>query len=166
MPDENIAVKPNKARKGVLIGFLLFTLLIGLWWSVPTYRKARADAMVQELCAKDGGMKVYEAVKLPAERFDKFGEIRVSHSQSRKLDDEFYFTDDTTWLIPESGDIAALVVWRGHYKVIRTRDGKILGAATYYARRGGDPIGPWHVSSFLCPEKTSIKYLAQQVFLK
>ncbi|MBP9101513.1 MAG: hypothetical protein KBF68_09110 [Nitrosomonas sp.] len=33
--------------------------------------KARLDREVKRLCAIDGGIKVYETVKLPAERFGK-----------------------------------------------------------------------------------------------
>ena len=38
--------------------------------------KARLDQQVKELCAKDGGIKVYETVKLPADRFDQWGMVK------------------------------------------------------------------------------------------
>lgn len=166
MPDANTLVKPNKTRKGLSIGLVLFALVIGLWWGIPTYRKAKADAMVQALCAKDGGVKVYETVRLPAERFDEFGEVRVPHSQYRKPDDEFFYVSENTWIVPQRSGVSELNVWRGHDKLFRVRDNKLLGEAIYYGRSGGDPIGPWHPSSSSCPQRSSIKYLAQQTFAK
>lgn len=170
MPDENVTVKPNRTRKGPLIGLLLFVLLIGLWWGVPTYRKERADAMVRELCAKDGGIKVYETVKLPADRFDSYGNVKFGTrwgpplKQLAKRGDDFFYTWETTWIIPETS-IAALAVWRSHQKLFREADQKLLGEAISYSRRGGDPIGPWHPSSFGCPPNTT-NALERQVFQK
>jgi len=34
--------------------------------------------------------------------------------------------------------------------VRRASDGKLLGEEITFARSGGDPIGPWHPSSFGC----------------
>lgn len=166
MSAENAEAKPRKIRKASLIAYLALAIVAGLWWGVPTYRKARADTQVRELCAKDGRITIYETVKLPANSFDEFGEVRVPHEQYRQPSDQFFYTSDDSWIIPEGDSITKLVIWRGHFKLFRARDNKLLGEATYYARRGGDPIGPWHISSFLCPEKSSVKYLAQRIFVK
>jgi len=159
-----------KRGKWWIVSALIFCVLFGLWWlwwEVPTYRKARADVVVRELCAKDGGLKVYETIKLPADRFNQFGEIRVLHERHHKSnDDEFFYTTEDTWITRDKESIVELVIWRGQIKLFRTVDNKLLGEAVYYARRGGDPIGPWHVSSLSCPEKSDIKYLAQRVFVK
>jgi hypothetical protein len=145
---------------------IVLVFAIALWWIVPTYRQARADASVKELRAKDGGFKIYESVELPAQRFDEFGEIRVPHAKSRGRDDEFFYTSEITWIVPEGPGVGDLAVWRGHDRLIRTRDNKLLGEAVYCGRHGGDPIGPWHPSSYGCPEKLDVKYLAQHVFTK
>jgi hypothetical protein len=34
------------------------------------------------------------------------------------------------------------------------KDGKLLSEFVDYARRGGDPIGPWHPSSYSCFDKS------------
>ena len=39
--------------------------------------KAYYDRQVREMCAKDGGVRVYEAVTLPPSRFDKWGNVGI-----------------------------------------------------------------------------------------
>jgi hypothetical protein len=170
MSRENVAT--NKLRKGSLIGLLLFALLIGLWWGVPTYRKASADAMVKDLCAKDGGVKVYEIMKIPSERFSPYGNVIFPGNKNLppiqkevKSTDEFYVTSETTWLVPESG-FGSLAIWRSHQKLFRAADHRLLGESISYSRRGGDPFGPWHSSSFGCPSDADIVYLVKKAFVK
>lgn len=168
MSNEDTEVKSRKTRKGRLISLLVLAFLIGLWWGVPTYRIVRADAMVRELCAKDGGLKVYVTVKLPAERFDKYGNVMFGTrwgpplQKNMKPGDDFFYTWETTWIIPETS-IGALAMWRSHQKLFRVVDEKLLGEAISYSRRGGDPIGPWHPSHFGCPTDTD---LVKKVFVK
>ena len=52
--------------------------------------KGQLDAEVRRLCAIDGGIKVYEMVKLPAERFDQHGQIRIPYKENLKPKDEYY----------------------------------------------------------------------------
>jgi len=160
-----------KIRKGPL-GLLFFALLIGLWWVVPTYRKERADALVQELCTKDGGIRVYETIPLPSGKFGKHGNVIFPGNKglppfekNATSGDEFYFTSETTWIVPDSG-IGSLAVWKSHQKLFRAVDHKLLGEAISYSRRGGDPIGPWHPSSFGCPRNADITYLVKKALVK
>lgn len=170
MSRESTSVGTRKSSKGPVIFLLILGTLVGFWLGVPTYQKTKADAMVRELCAKDGGMKVYEIVKLPAERFDKNGNVMFGTrwgpplKQLAKEGDDFYHTSETTWIIPETG-IGSLAMWRSHQKLFRFNDQKLLGEAITYSRRGGDPIGPWHPSSFGCPPNTG-NTLERQVFVK
>ena len=66
-----------KTALTILIAILTPALLVGC-------EKARLDQQVKELCAKDGGIKVYETVKLPPERFDQWGLIKPYDQQKRK----------------------------------------------------------------------------------
>lgn len=161
-----------KIRKGPLIGLLLFALLIGLWWGVPTYRKERADALVRELCTKDGGIEVYETIPLPTEKFGKHGNVIFPGNKNlpplekdATPSDAFYFTSETTWIVPDSS-IGSLAIWRSHQKLFRALDHKLLGEAISYSRRGSDPIGPWHPSSFGCPSNADITYLVKKALVK
>ena len=137
------------------------TVLLACWWGVPTYRKARADATVRELCAKDGASHVYQVVPTDARNFDAFGEVRVPHEQFKKSNDDFYYVTKSTWIVPpaESPNI-----WREHYMLFQVAGKRLLGEAVAYGRNGGDPLGPWHPSGFHCG--ASIKDLTKQIFVK
>lgn len=68
--------QPDANRRTVDAAGILFLLL---WFGVSFWygggRMYYYDIQVSSLCAKDGGVKVYETVKLPAERFDQWGQI-------------------------------------------------------------------------------------------
>jgi hypothetical protein len=60
-------------KRSSFIVVLAAITLLGAWWGMPTYKKAQADAYVNELCAKDGGTRVFEKVGLPASEFKNGG---------------------------------------------------------------------------------------------
>ncbi len=120
-----------------LSGFLW--LAIGeTWW---------VDQQVKELCAKDGGIKVFETVTLPAERFNQWGQFPVSDKLYMKPTDEYYSKLEDTFLKQGNPQL-----WRYHTLFFRQSDGKLLGEVIRYARGGGGLPGPWHGSSFMCPD--------------
>ncbi len=123
--------------------------------------KAQLDAEVKRLCAIDGGVKVYETVRLPAERFDKYGGIRIPLKQDVKPSDEYYYE----WIVHHSVD-GNPSMRRDHFVVYRKADGKLLGEAISYGRRGGDMSGPWHESSFRCPLDADDQDLMRRIFTK
>ena len=146
-----------------LTGFLW--LAVGETWL--------ADQKVKELCAKDGGIKVYETVKLPAERFDEFGQFRVLPKLYMKPSDEFFWEDDSQfyeknknpeWV--ENHRDQSMEIIRSHYKLYRKLDNSLLGEAISYIRRGGGLPGPWHESSFICSGPTEQKSIESSIFLK
>lgn len=110
--------------------------------------KGQLDDEVKRLCAIDGGIKVYETVKLPAERFDKYGQIRVPAKWLGKPEDEYYSESSTNYLIRGNPEM-----WKFHFKLYRRSDEKLIGETISYTRIGGDIPGPWHSSSFQCPQK-------------
>lgn len=138
----------------ILLGFITLAVLTGC-------EKARLDEQVKELCAKDGGIKVYEAVTLPQKRFGANGDVELSPKQQVKPGDEFYFERETSHLRTGNPEIL-----RSLHQIVRVSDGKTLGTSITYMRRGGDAPGPWHESSFTCPEPGSLIGLERQVFLK
>lgn len=154
----------TRYRLQALAAIAVVVILVA-WLGMPTFNKWRADRFVDELCAKDGGIKVYEAVRLPEERFDKFGEIYVPSLKEAKPMDEFYYVSETQW-IKKSDDVFALVMWRNHDRLFRAAENKLLGEAIGYSRRGGDPISPLHISSYACPIDADIKFVKQKVFVK
>jgi hypothetical protein len=101
------------------------------------------------LCAKDGGIKVYETVELPPERFNRWGQIDfhdpTQHENS--IGPEYLFKEDTLYYRQDDPTLSRI-----HYKVFRRVDGKLLGESVIYGRVGGDLPGPWYHSSFRCPD--------------
>lgn len=150
----------KKAWMGVIVA-----VFFGAWWGIPTFNKWRADRQVDELCAKDGGIAVYEQVTLPKERFNNLGQPQLPDKKYVKPGDEYF----STWLTNDisgnsnTGPINALVIFRSEHNYFRKSDEKILGRLVTYARRGGDPIGPWHPSHYSC--KFEINLLSK-IFIK
>lgn len=140
-------------------GAVAIAVLFVIWWGVPTFNKWRADRLVDELCAKDGGVKVYETVTLAKEQFNQWGQFEVRDEKHVKAGDEYY----SIWKITnikgkqESSNIGSMAVYRSHFSIYRTSDKKLLGESISYARRGGDPVGPWHPSSYSCRRSLSLE---------
>lgn len=141
----------------------LLLIVVSLLPLLAGCEKARLDQQVKELCAKDGGVKVYETVKLSPERFDQWGMVKPYDPTQgdRALGSEFVFKRDTTYFRKGNPDM-----FRMHTKVIRRSDGKLLGESVFYKRGGGDMPGPWHGSSFMCPELSVSNDVLRQVFVK
>lgn len=148
----------------IAIGVLLFSLWLGgAFWEVAG-KKMYWDARVRELCAQDGGIRVYETVELPAEKFNKWGQINFERPKlgENSLGPEYLVKEETRLLRPENKNPAIL---RHHYRILRRSDGKLLGERIAYARRGGDLRGFWNPSSFSCPDKRE-RGLLDVLFIK
>lgn len=111
--------------------------------------KAYYDRQVREMCARDGGVKVYETVILPAEQFDKLKRRNFVFFSKALADpaDEYYGETVDRYFRQGNPNLV-----RMQYRIIRRSDGKMLGESVRYGRAGGDLPGPWHGSSFTCPD--------------
>jgi hypothetical protein len=147
--------------KGILILVVIVVLLPLLIVGFYEGRKAYWDGQVRELCAKDGGIKVYETVMLPADKFNQWGQPNFYKPTLKEnaLGPEFVFTYASNYLRQGGPD-----VWRTHIAIARRADMKTLGESTSYSRRGGDVPGPWHESSFGCPDDRGDVPLLTRVF--
>ena len=129
------------------------------------FNKWRADRLVDELCAKDGGIKVYEQVELSSEFFNNLGQPQIPDKKYTKPSDQYF----STWLTNDirgnsnTTDYNALVIIRNEHNYFRRTDEKLLGRLVTYGRRGGDPIGPWHPSHYSCPNDIAA---LSQIFVK
>ncbi|MBM3358987.1 MAG: hypothetical protein FJY54_14835 [Betaproteobacteria bacterium] len=126
-------------------------LFIGALWFGASFwyaggRTIYYDMEVNRLCKQDGGVKVYEQVKLPAERFDKWGNVGVPNKRHAKPSDDYYFETEIRYLRTGNPSLQ-----RASTVLVRRSDGKVLGESVRYGRGGGDLPGPWHGSSFSCP---------------
>lgn len=115
--------------------------------ATPTQSQVELDSEVRRLCAIDGGVKVYESVELPREQYDVQGNPRLPSKATAKPTDAYYFEREYSELT-RSGNAS---ITRTVAKIVRRSDQKVLGTSTWYSRAGGDPVGPWHPSSFICP---------------
>lgn len=145
------------------IGTLLFSAWFGgAFWAVAG-KKMYWDTKVREMCAKDGGISVYESVELPAVMFNKWGQINFyrPNQGENALGSEYLVKVETQFLRTENEDP---VIMRFQSQVFRKSDGKLLVDSVSYARRGGDLPGPWHASSYRCPEH--VKDILDELFVK
>ena len=118
------------------------------------------DEEVRQLCAKDGGMKIYEEVAMPAAMFDEFGVLAaLDATEKRPLGSQFVLEEDTKYFRRGNPSLR-----REHARIIRSLDGKVLGEFTSYHRVGGDWPGPWHESTLVCPMDTGTSTLKRAVF--
>lgn len=141
-------------------------LVLSLWLGVSFWygggRKIYYDTLVNRMCREDGGVKVYETVKLPPDRFDKWGMV-TPYDPTRKenaLGPDYI----VKWNVQHYRD-GEPSMRRDHFQVIRQSDLKLLGEAISYSRRGGDIPGPWHPSSLRCPDQADDVMLIKQVFI-
>jgi len=142
-------------------------IVAGLLWFGASFwygggRKYYYDWQVEKLCAKDGGVKVYETVKLPADKFNQWGQVNFYKPTQGEnaLGPEYIFKWDLRYL--KEGNPS---LHRSHTQVFRRSDGKLLGEAIDYSRGGGDLPGPWQPSAFTCPEHVGHIQLLKNVFV-
>lgn len=148
-------------HKGLLVavgaaGFL------GWFWLVAGER-LWLDHQVRELCAKDGGVKVYETVKLPPEKFNQWGQINFYRpvEGDNALGPEYVLKWELRYYRKGSPSLH-----RSHTQLFRRVDGKLLGESVGYSRGGGDLPGPWQPSSFSCPDKYGQVPLLMAIFVR
>ncbi|QOJ23462.1 MAG: hypothetical protein HRU78_07165 [Gammaproteobacteria bacterium] len=122
--------------------------------------KARLDREVDRLCAIDGGIRVYETVTLPADKFDKkYGQINFYRPTQGEntLGPEYIYKSDMRYYKkgdPSSQGAHVIAMKRDHIQIIRKSDMQLLGEIVMYYRAGGDLPGPWHHSSYQCPDRS------------
>lgn len=156
-----IGVKPipRQMRIGIAAITAIFWLGVSFWYGGG--QKIYFDAEVKRLCAVDGGIKVIEKVRLPAEKFDQYGNVEIPTKKDAKPSDNYYYETNTTYYRTGNPEVR-----RSHNQIIRRSDGKVLGEFVYYARRGGDMPGPWHESAFGCPDLLTLPNFENSIFSK
>lgn len=103
------------------------------------------DRQMEELCKKDGGVKVYETVTLPAREFSDSGQplaryAPIAKSESDYLGPDYRYVQEREVLAGKAADIekgqGRLSRW--YSAVYRRSDNRLLGEAVSYGRGGGD----------------------------
>lgn len=147
----------------VLIGLSLFSAWFGWPFWEMFGKKMYWDAKVRELCATDGGVKVYETVVLPRATYEQLAINNwvLPDKSQKKPTDPYYYESETHYFTKGKPQVTRTVV-----RVIRQSDGAVLGKYIHYGRGGGDIPGPWHGSSFLCPDPTKSTGFETKIFIK
>lgn len=146
------------------------TLLLFAITTLTGCEKYALDRQMEEMCAKDGGIKVHETVTLPPEKFDQDGDPipgKRSNLMEERLGSSYQLTHKTTYL--KNGDPlnGESQLSRSEWKVIRVADQKTLVDAIVYGRTGGDFIAFAHPTSNGCPQEIGApKAVIRAAFIK
>lgn len=130
------------------------------------------DRQMEELCKKDGGVKVYETVTLPASEFSNLGQPLAKYGQQpysveHSLGPDYRYVEKRTFLVgaqanPRKGE-GQLMRW--YHAIYRRSDDRLLGESVWYHRGGGDGFTfGFQPSGKSCPRFD--RDLAQSVFTK
>lgn len=132
------------------------------------YRNYQMDKEVDRLCSMDGGIRIFEQVKLSKIYFDEFGNPIISNSINKKVGPSEYFLEASTKrIVPgDPRGVGSPTLLRSVGKAIRLSDGKVLGEAVGYSRFGGVPDGPWQPTSYVGCISEPAKSVSQKVFEK
>lgn len=129
--------------------------LLGGLAGCATPARIMTDFDIDRLCAKDGGIKVYERVSLPANYFypdikgdPRSGDVNLQAMQADAARLPRYYE-----LMTSLGDArasSALRIRRAYYKVIERPSGKVIAEGVDYARSGGDFGNPFTPTVYSC----------------
>ena len=130
--------------------------------------KDALNRQMQELCKKDGGIRVYETVTLPASRFGEYGEllpvmpIKDAKNLGELLFGDKYAIKNEIETI-KNGETHGQLYGQGRLdknteKIIRNSDGKILGESIWYSRIGGE------LTLFGMPSGSNCPYPRENIF--
>jgi len=141
--------------KKILFASIITTLFSGCMGYVPG-QQSYWDAQVREMCERDGGVKIFERVKISKSDIDRRvlpstadGRLGVAIKELAHPDSPVYGVEKITQLHQEKN----LSVSRRELLVIRRIDQIVVAQQISYGRFGGDlPTGVVHDSSYGCPD--------------
>lgn len=135
--------------------------------------KYALNRQMDELCKKDGGVKIFEAVTLPSSRFGKYGELLpiLPWAKDRSFSEQILGSDYQIISLrtpikdgkPFGKFLSEGRLIRNIQRIARNSDGKILGESIWYSRTGGEftPFGMPSTTECPSPQKD----LLRSVFL-
>jgi len=155
-----------KTKHMILFGLGIFVLWLFFWPS----EKDHLNAQMAALCKKDGGVKIYERVKLPAEMFNEFGSLKTPKTIRKGNEYISQFANiyelSTEVQIIKDGDLQKGEgrLTRQYRKLFNTKNNSLLAEGVFYGRAGGDRWSPGMHSQSGCPENPV--NIADEVFSK
>lgn len=144
----------------VLLAVAALAWFGGSFWEAGG-KKLYWDAKVREMCEQDGGIRVYETVKLSADKFNEWGQPNFYRPDQGEdaLGSEYVFITKIETYRSNNPSIS-----KRFYRIIRRKGNVLLGESITYVRSDGDFPGPWFGSRFRCPEQGGIIPLLVAVF--
>lgn len=153
-------------RKKLQIAAGVAAALALAWLLLYPSERDRLDAEAKRLCAIDGGVKVYETVTLPEDKFDGAGYPLIP--SDKPAGDFAYFRIDTYEHL--SGEMSAMdgpSLKRIKTKYIRSTDNKVVGELRRYSSGGGGFFSGYvHDYGYSCPAKVDLATEVQKIFKK
>ncbi len=138
---------------------------------------ASGPSKVDRLCAIDGGIRIYETVELPPDKFDQWGQINFYRPTQveNTLGSDYIYKRDIHYY--QQGDPERQVIQettqksvmkRHHIKIVNKQDMKLLGEVVMYYKAEGNLPDPWNYSSYQCPDRSEVTegMLLNAVFTK
>lgn len=153
----------RRTKNPVFKGFVIVaTIGIYAWFLwIAIVRNMWLDHQVRELCARDGGVKVYETVELTPDLIDWAGRISIPEKTESKPSDKYYREVEYYYYRKGNPDLS-----RRQSRIVRQSDGKVLGKKISYSRGGGGLLGPWHESGYSCPDPAQGSKFETSIFIK
>ena len=119
-----------------------------------------ADWKVDQLCKKDGGVKVFVTDNPPAEFRNADGNVDLDALQRAKPGQAYFLARRWTQVRPTEPEITRLEI-----RLIRQRDEALLGTSVVYIRPIQNVGVPFlHREGYSCPEPDDLKRLIEAVF--
>ena len=150
-------------HRACLLAVALTSILAACVGYVPG-RQSYWDAQIKEMCANDGGVRIFERLrvsKTDIARLGTIGEKIGIPTKSLAHPDAPAYADLRITYIREADP----VVSRHETSVIRRSDQSIIAKWVAYTRSGGDLPGPGHPSHYSCPQHSQIVSDLQQLFI-
>jgi len=147
----------------VLVPVGLVALLV-LIFGVYEGRKAYWDSEVRGMCAKDGGIRIYERVSVTQAEYERLGgrEGMIPVPRQQNLIKNFpVVTIRNESVINERAPRA----YKVENQYVRMADQKIVAVSIRYFRVGGDFPSHAHPSSFMCPDQKQAVQDEKAIFL-
>ena len=139
---------------GKAIAMLLLVILASCMGWAPG-QQAYWDEKVKEMCEKDGGVTVYEQVRVSRAEISRRvlpmtadGKLSVTVKELAHPEAPVYAIEQVTYLRESNPRVR-----RTEYLVMRRADQAVVAKWVVYARAGGDsPTGVSEGTSFICPD--------------
>lgn len=142
------------SKVGKVFAAILLTpiALVVLGIGVCEGRKAYYDWRVKQMCEKDGGISIYEHIRISpqtAARMSRVaGHLSITYESSSPPNDVAFLRGE-----PEILRTSEPSIHRHEQSIVRRTDGKIVARMVRYGRAGGDfPLSLSNPSTFSCPE--------------